>query len=269
MESTFTDKKITQLLGGVVVGGGGMNFFSFTIGSASSAPATWLSTILPGLTVALVAGVILFLLNWLREHLTAKWKKKSEAEVLAFSLVTEFDRLIAACSEVVDDPLHMDQQTGIWESTVKSPWIEWLDNWKWETFPKKLQYRVRSIPNKIYLANRSVSSLWDHGDGPPEYHDMFEERRFRYAWIGLEACLINETLVKDYGVPVLDRGDWEPEDRFKEVIQTITQQRKHDASHPWPMPHWLLPKVPIEELHERRAKLAVDLEAALEKRQSS
>lgn|GEM_PF-5993962 len=132
-------------------------------------PASLLDTVTPGITVALIAGITLFLLNWLRGGLTAKWKKKSEAEVLAFSLVTEFDRLIAACAEVVDDPLHMDQQTGIWESTVKTPWIEWPDNWHWSSFPKRLQYRVRSIPNKIYLANRSASALWDHGDVPPDY----------------------------------------------------------------------------------------------------
>lgn len=265
MESTSAVKKITQLEGGVVVGGGGMNFFNFTIGSASSAPATWLSTILPGLTVALVAGIVLFLLNWLREWLTAKWKRKTEAEVLAFTLVTEFDRLIAACAEVVDDPMEIDSHS-VWNTTVKTPWIEWPDNWNWGSFPKKLQYRIRSIPNKIYLANRSVSNLWEYGDGPPDYFDAFEERRFRYSWIGLEAVLINDYLAKNYGVPLLDRGEWDPEDRFKREIEKISTRRKEETENPSPQHDWWLPNVPIEELQVRHAKLKADLEAALKNR---
>ncbi|MGO8476320.1 hypothetical protein ACC739_30355 [Rhizobium ruizarguesonis] len=245
-----------------------MNFVNFTIGSTGSAPQTWLTTILPGLTVALVAGVVLFLLNWLREWLTARWNRKSEAEVLAFSLVTEFDRLVAACSEVVDDPLHQDNH-GVWETTVKTPWIEFPDTWKWGSFPTKLQYRIRSIPNKIYLANRSVSSLWQYGDGPPDYDDAFEERVFRYAWIGLEAVLINDTLAKEYGVPLLDRGDWDPEERFKREIEKISKRREDEKAHPWPQPDWMLPKVPIEELRERHGKLTVDLEAALKNRRQA
>lgn len=213
-----------------------MNFINFVIGTASSAPPTWLSTVLPGLTVALVAGIVLFLLNWLREWITAHLKRKTEAEVLAFSLVTEFDRLVAACSEVVDDPLHMDGQTGIWETTVKTPWIDFPDSWDWSSFPTKLQYRIRSIPNKISLANRSVSSLWEYGEGPPDYHDAFEERTLRYAWIGLEAVLINDTLAKEYGVPLLDRGDWDPEERFRREIEKISKRRDAEKANPWPQP---------------------------------
>lgn len=215
--------------------------------------------------MALVAGIILFLLNWLREYLTARWKNKSEAEVLAFTLVTEFDRLIAACAEVVDDPLHQDNH-GVWETTVKTPWIEWPDNWNWGSFPKKLQYRIRSIPNKIYLANRNVSHLWEYGDGAPDFGDAIEERTFRYAWIGLEAVLINDILAKDYGVPLLDRGEWEPDERFKREIEKITKSRDEDKANPWPTPDWLLPKVSIEELKDRHAKLTLDLDAALKNR---
>lgn len=242
-----------------------MNFLNFTFGSAGSAPQTWLTTILPGLTVALVAGIALFGLNWLREHLTARWNRKSEAEVLAFSLVTEFDRLVAACSEVVDDPLHQDDH-GVWHTTVKTPWIEFPGSWSWGSFPKKLQYRVRSIPNKISLANRHVGNLWEYGDGPPDYEDAFEERTLRYSWIGLEAVLINDILAKQYGVPLLDRGDWDPEERFKREIEKISKRRDDEKAHPWPTPDWMLPVVPVEELNERHKKLAVDLEAAEKRR---
>lgn len=72
-----------------------------------------LTTILAGLAVALIAGVVLFGLNWFREWLTAYLKRRSEAEVLAFSLATQLDKLIAECTDVAHDQLYEDPQTGL------------------------------------------------------------------------------------------------------------------------------------------------------------
>lgn len=242
-----------------------MNLIGFTFGAAPSTPPTLIETALPGLTVAIVAGIVLFLLNWFREWLTARLNRSSEAKVVAFSLVTEIDRLIAACAEVVDDPLHLDPETGMYETTVKSPWIEFPDSWNWGSFPTKLQYRIRSIPNRIYLANRSVSSLYEYGDGPPDYGDAFEERTFRFAEIGIEAIEINDTLTRVYGVPLLDRGTWNPLEYFSREMAKITARREKEAALERPVPGWMLPNVPIEELSARRTKLTRDLSAALER----
>lgn len=244
-----------------------MNFFNISIGGASAAPATWLSTVLPGVTVALIAGIVLFGLNWFREWLTGYLKRKSEAEVLAFALVTQFDLLISECADAVDDPLHEDRETGCYESTTKTPEIIFADSTPWSVFPKDLQYQIRSIPNKIDVADRNIGNIWEYGDGPPDYGDAFEERRWRYSWIGLEACQINDILAKKYGVPILDRGEWQPEERFKREIEKISKRRDNEKANP--MPDWLLPKVPLEELQTRHAKLASDLEAALKNRRPS
>ncbi|KAB1086178.1 hypothetical protein F4V91_06855 [Neorhizobium galegae] len=241
-----------------------MNFVNFTIGT-SSAPQTWLSTVIPGVTVALIAGIVLFLLNWLRDWLTGYWKKKSEAEVLAFSLATIFDGFISACSNAVDDPLYQDPETQCWQSTVTSPTIIFPEHITWSVFPKALQYKIRSIPNKIDVAERNISSLGEYGDGPPDYGDAFEESSWRYAWLGLEAYLINEILADKYGVPVLERGDWDPADRFKSEIAKIDKSRNEEKSRQWPVPEFMVPKIPIEVLHARHAMLTADLEAAMKK----
>jgi len=246
-----------------------MNFINFTIGSTGSAPQTWLATVLPGVAVALIAGIVLFLLNWGREYLTAHWKKESEAEVLAFSLATQFDRLISQCADVVDDPLHEDRETQCWEATVRTPEIIFAESTIWSVFPKSLQYKIRSIPNKIDVADRNIGSLWEYGDGPPDYGDAFEERRWRYAWIGLEACLINDILGDKYGVPALERGDWDPEERFKREISKIDERRRDEEQNPWPVADWILPAAPIEELQERHAKLTTDLEMAMKNRRQA
>ncbi|WP_283177492.1 hypothetical protein [Gemmobacter sp. 24YEA27] len=201
-----------------------MNFVSLVIGGTPPTSPTWLSAVLPGITVALGAGITLFLLNWLREWLTAHWKRKTDAGVLAFSLVTEFDRLVGDCTEVINDPLQVNGQG--WRATVNSPRMTFPESWDWRCFPSKLQYRIRSIPNQIALADGYVHDLYFYGEGPPEYEDAFDERILRYAAIGIEAVLINETLAKEYGVPLLDRGDWDPVEKFNREIQKIRVKHK-------------------------------------------
>ncbi len=241
-----------------------MDFISISIGGGAPPPQTWLSTVIPGVTVALIAGVVLFLLNWLREWITDYWERQSEAEVLAFSLVTLFDTLISGCSDVVDDPLQEHPETGVWHSTVKRPTIIFPEHVSWTVFPKSLQYKIRSVPNKIDVANRNIDSIWEYGNGPPEYDDSFQERRWRYAWIGLEACLINRELADKFGVPTLERGEWDPEERFKREIQKISEQREAEekATQYWMIPDLLVPTTSIEELTERYAKLTDDLAEA-------
>ena len=140
-----------------------MSIFAITIVNSATPPSIW-TTIFTGLAVALGGGVVLFGLNWLREHLTSNWKRQSEAEVLAFSLATELDRLIAACSDVVHDQLYEDRETGIWESTVKTPEISFSDDLIWAAFEKRLQYRIRALPNKIGAAVRSCASIGEYGE---------------------------------------------------------------------------------------------------------
>lgn len=239
-----------------------MNFSVVSFGSSSAPPSVWM-TILTGLTTALVAGIVLFLLNWLREYLTAKWKRHSEAEVLAFSLATQLDRLISDCSDVVNDPRTEDRETGETEPTVSTPSIGFADDLPWTVFDKRLQYRIRALPNKIGAAVRSCSHIGEYGEGPPFYNDYFEERELRFAWIGLEACLLTQVLANKYGVEILDRGEWEPEEDFKRVIKKIEEDRAVEEVM-WPDFH--RPKVPIEELKKRHAALATALDAAQSKR---
>ncbi|QKN14339.1 hypothetical protein HR059_07625 [Sinorhizobium meliloti WSM1022] len=235
-----------------------MSFVEITVGHSAPPASVW-STILTGLTTALAAGIILFLLNWLREWLTAKWERHSEAEVLAFSLVTQLDRLISDCSDVVNDPLTEDRETGETEATVSTPSISFADDLPWTVFDKRLQYRIRALPNKIDAAARSCAHIGEYGEGPPYYNDYFDERELRFAWIGLEACLLTKELSDKYGVEILDRGEWEPEEDFRNRIDRIEKQRAIDKA-AWRPPDWVLPKVPLDELERRRA----DLDRALD-----
>ncbi len=221
-----------------------------------------------GLTTALVAGVVLFLLNWLREYLTAQWKWHSDAEVLAFSLATQLDRLISECTDVANDPLTHDPETGYTEATVGSPSLIFAETLPWAVFDKRLQYRIRSLPNKIDAAIRSCSNIGEYGDGPPDFDDYFEERQLRFSWIGLEASLLTEELAAKFGVEMLDRGEWKPEENFKSTVSKIDERRK--ARHAtWQPPDFMRDRLTLEDLEKRRATLALGLEDAISKQRST
>jgi hypothetical protein len=229
-----------------------MSIFEITFGHSTPPPSMW-TTIGTGLAVALGGGIVLFLLNWVREHLTAKWNKQTEAEVLAFSLASELDRLISACYNVANDPREEDFETGISEPTVDTPVLVWGDNLKWSAFPKSLHYRIRALPNKIDAANKSCDAEAEFGDGPPDYSDYFRERELRFSWIGLEATALRHELSTVYGVEYLDRGSWNPEDDFKDKIAKIEafkEKKRNRPVHPLSRP-----KVSIGELEKRRADL--------------
>lgn len=239
-----------------------MSIFEISIGSSSPPPSFW-SAIFPGLVVALVGGVVLWGLNWLREWLMAKWNRHTEAEVLAFSLASELDRLISACYNVAHDPQEEDRETGVWEPTVGTPKLEWGENLKWAAFPRSLHYRIRALPNKIDAALKSCASAAEYGDGPPDYADYFREREDRFSWIGLEACVLRQELADDYGVEMIYRGEWDPEEAFKEKIQKYAKIKEELAQHR--VHPFLVPKVPIEELEKRRADLGAALDVAKSK----
>jgi len=233
-------------------------FIFLSLGGAAQSSA--FTNFLTGISVAILAGLVVFGLNWFREWLTSYLKRKSEAEVLAFSLVNQLDRLIAECSDVVSDP-RRENEDGNTRTTVKSPEVQFPDHWNWTVFPKKLQYQVRSLPNKIDAANRSVSSLFEWGDGAPDYSDAWEEREYRFAFIGLEAVLVNDSLAEKYGVPILDRGGWKPDEMFSDKIALIDQSRKEDKFK-WEIPEHFKPKVPRAELDKRMSDLVVGLDIA-------
>jgi hypothetical protein len=231
-----------------------MILISVSLGAASSAPA---STFVWSVGTAVAAGVILFLLNWGRELVTAHWKRENEAGVLAFTLATQLDEFISKCSDVVTNGWTEDER-GMPTSTMNTPSISFPSDLDWWVFPKELQHEIRSLPNKVDVADRALDNTWEHGDP----WDVYYEREMRYAEIGLEAIKINAKLAKRYGVPLLDRGSWRPETIFRERLEKYVKQRKESEEAGWDLA-WLLPRPPLEVLKKRHADLATALDAAM------
>ncbi|RVG29481.1 hypothetical protein CN233_18575 [Sinorhizobium meliloti] len=237
-----------------------MSLISISFGS-SSPPTSPHMTIITGLVVALVAGIVLFFLNWFREWITGHLQKRRRAEMLAFSLTTQLDELISGCMDVAFDSLQEDYETGEYCSTVTPPSITFKDDIDWTVFPRDTQFRVRSLPNQIDAARRSVAHEFEYGEGPPYFGDAFLEREYRFSLIGLEAIALNDQMAAEYKVPKLDRGAWAPRTSFEVKIANVERIRA-EAAELKNKRDWFKKRITIEELAERHADFHAALDAA-------
>jgi hypothetical protein len=238
-----------------------MSIFEITIGSSARSPSLW-TTILTGLAVALGGGIVLFGLNWLREVLTARWTRQNQAEVLAFTVASQIDQFVSKCFEVVAHGYDFDPESGQVRDKSGSANITFSDDLPWGVFEKELQHRIRSLPNEIHVAERTLAKSWDDGDG--YLLDVLQEREELYAQIGLNALELNGILHKRYGVPLLDRKGWRPEETFRGSLKSFADAR--DANTKLRDQGFfsdLLPGPSDDELKQRMRVLDADLQNAV------
>ncbi|TCA41713.1 hypothetical protein E0J16_34050 [Rhizobium pisi] len=238
-----------------------MSILEITIGSSAPPPSLW-TTILTGLAVALGGGIVLFGLNWAREVLMARWTRQNQAGVLAFTVASQIDQFVSKCFEVVADGYDFDPESGQVRDKSGSANITFSDDLPWGVFEKELQHRIRSLPNEIHVAERTLAKSWHDGDG--FLLDVLQEREELYAQIGLNALELNNILHKRYGVPLLDRKDWHPENAFRASLKNFADHRDvaSGLSGQIDLPD-LSPGLSAEELQHRMKMLATDLQNAM------
>ncbi|NTF64962.1 hypothetical protein [Rhizobium rhizogenes] len=240
-----------------------MSIFEITIGSSAPPPSLW-TTILTGLAVALGGGIVLFGLNWLREYLTARWTRQNQAGVLAFTVASQIDQFVSKCFEVVAYGYDFDPESGQVRDKSGSANLSFSDDLPWGVFDKELQHRIRSLPNEIHVAERTLAKSWDDGDG--YLLDVLQEREELYAQIGLNALELNSILHKRYGVPLLDRKEWRPEETFRGSLKSFADARDNNTTlRDQGFFTDLLPGPSEEELRNRMSALSSDLKAAMDR----
>ncbi|MBB2713322.1 hypothetical protein N2597_11290 [Rhizobium sophoriradicis] len=238
-----------------------MSIITISLGAVSVPTSLW-TTIFTGLAVALGGGIVLFALNWFRDYLTARWTRQNQAGVLAFTVASQIDQFVSKCFEVVASGYDFDPESGQVRDRSGSANLSFSDDLPWTVFDKELQHRIRSLPNEIHVAERTLAKSWDDGEG--HLLDVLQEREELYAQIGLNALELNAILHIRYGVPLLDRKEWRPEDTFRNSLKDFADRREtvsalrdqFDLSD-------LLPSAPDQELKHRMAALAANLQSAL------
>ncbi len=149
-----------------------------------------------GLIGVIVGGV---LATW-REWWMEKRNRKKDATFLAIRIVCILDDFVKCCAAVAkDDGFYYGQSNSYAEPKieVQTPDLDFESlSVNWNSIPPNLMYKVLSLPNKIKDEKQSLYDLSRHFSDA----DFIDERRLRYANLGLEAQSITEQFRKKYHI---------------------------------------------------------------------
>lgn len=170
----------------------------------------------------------------LTHHLTAKrdWRSQQDrhARYLAIRLVSALDEFVTGCSEVVSDNGEPNSD-GYAISTVKHPALTLPDDVDWKAVDPSLMYRAMALPNQVESANRAISFTFTVVALPPNFDEYFEERKYRFGKLGLQALGLADELRKSFDIPAYDFGapGWHPRPYFEEATLSIDDARERGA----------------------------------------
>ena len=180
-----------------------------------------------------IAGVIVgTVLPWFRD----RWNNKRQARYLAIRVVCVLDEFLDQCTCVVGDDGLCDGQRnaeGCLEPQVAQPkGLPLPTDVDWRSIDHGLMYNILVLPSRIEGDNRAISFAAEHSFSP-DYNEVFEERRYRYACLGLDAAALTHTLRTRYEIPAQEFGDWDPIGYLtdeKNKIEKIREDRKSQSS---------------------------------------
>lgn len=181
------------------------------------------------LTTSGTGGVAL-----LTHYLTAKrdWSSQQDrhARYLAVRLVSVLDEFITGCSEVVSDNGEPNAD-GYALATVKSPALVLPSDVEWKAVEPSIMYRAMALPNQVESANRAISFTMSMIAMPPDYDEYFEERKYRFGKLGLQALGLVEDMRAMFDIPPYDFGapGWHPRPHFEQVTVSIDEARERGA----------------------------------------
>ena len=175
-----------------------------------------------GKTVITVSGTLLVVtfgvfLGTLKDLFLDHWKRRRLTKYHAMLVASQLDQLIADCLEVLDDPKFEDKE-GTFRGTVADPVLEWRSDIDWPSITHRLMYDCLALPPKAEAASRAAGFVAEHISGPPDYHEYFVEREYRFAEVGLEAERVLRGLINKYDVQSRSHGDRCPKDDFETAV---------------------------------------------------
>ena len=178
-----------------------------------------------GLLGVIVGGCISAGKDWL----VARANRNRQVGYLAVRLVTELDRLVVACAEIVaDDGLNDGQrdENGYCRPQVPYPAfdpIRFEVDWKW--LAPSVAFAILDLPYKIETAQRHASNEFEYGDGPPDFTDGFEARQIDFGQIGLEAHRLAADLRDFAGLPARKHETWNPVEFINSELEQLRCER--------------------------------------------
>lgn len=183
-----------------------------------------------------LGGVTLGFFLALVKDFWSEWRTKAKAaHYLAIRVVFILDKFLDQCAEVVnDDGLCHGQlnSDGYREPQVVLPTgLALPEDVNWKSIKSALMYRILSLPGRVEVDNRAIAFSWEIS-GAPDFDEVFEERVYRYACLGLDTAEISRELRNSYRIPARDFGGWDPVQNLRDEKKRIEDKRKAAASRP-------------------------------------
>ena len=172
----------------------------------------------------LVGVVVGAALPWFRDA----WNNKRNARYLAIRVVCILDDFLDQCTDVVgDDGLSLGQRNSDGEArpqVSKPTGLPLPNDVDWKSIDHELMYDILALPSRIENDNRFISIAAEHAS-PPDYTEFFEERRHRYACLGLHVISVTQRLRSTYGISKQELTDWDPITFLNNEKDKIEQRR--------------------------------------------
>ena len=157
--------------------------------------------------------IVGYFLATIKDWFFEEKKRKKKANCLAIEIVCMLKMFIDGCVEVTkDDGLCCGQYNshGVRESQVKNPEFKPRSiDVEWESIPSNIMYKILFLPIRI----REAISLIDfasEGSMLPDIEEFFEERKYQYALLGIEALEIISSLCECSDIPQKEIFNWDP-----------------------------------------------------------
>lgn len=179
--------------------------------------------------IGLVGVIVGSSITWVKDLWLERQNRKRAARYLAIRVITLLDRYLDQIIDVVYDegePVLQHHGQEELRPTVKTPDpIELPRDVNWESINHDLMYQLLSLPNTAWEAEKHIQHVAEDIAGPPCYEEYFEERRERYATIGLKVYGLASDLRREFSIPQRDFGDWDPIEFLRDAKARVEQAR--------------------------------------------
>ncbi|AZO59675.1 hypothetical protein EJ078_10840 [Mesorhizobium sp. M1A.F.Ca.IN.022.06.1.1] len=153
-------------------------------------------------------------------------ERERHATYVAARVVCMLDPFVLRCVDVIHDQGEYVDDELI--PQVDAPGLEFPADLDWKTLDAALMYRTLSLPNEIAVADSTIVAFAQHS-GPPNWDEVWEERRYQYGRVGLCALDLAADLRRRYGLAPPDHSRWDPRDTL-DIAFTNEDVRRKKAS---------------------------------------
>ncbi|UJB19198.1 MULTISPECIES: hypothetical protein [Lysobacter] len=190
-----------------------------------------------GAVIGSLGGVLLAsLLTRGRDKAAQAEQDRRDSAHLVGLVVPMLERFCQGCDAVAHDEGEYEGPPG--EQTELAPQATTPDfvidalKVEWKALPADLMFDVLALPGRVDQANRIIAGAAHHDDGP-DYSDFFNQRRYQYAVLGIDAAHLAARLRSHAGIASAEANlDWDAPKEMEAVKRLIEKRWATPARFP-------------------------------------